>query len=73
MPQPDWTPAVDVALRNALSHCTGCGKPFTTAWFDVWHKNDGALTVAVAACPACKRDDPSGAQITAKLNQRYGA
>jgi hypothetical protein len=69
---PYWTVAIDTALCNRLTHCTGCGHPFTAAWFDLWTRSDG-LCLAMAACPRCKRADPRGATITTIMDTRYGA
>ena len=72
MSSEDWIIAMDAALCNRLTHCTGCGRSFSSAWFDLWTRSDG-LCVPVAACPRCKRADPCGVRISALMDTRYGA
>lgn len=69
---PDWTIAIDTAMRNDFTCCSSCGRRLKgEAFFDVWMRSDG-LAIPLAICTRCKTEDPAGAVVAALMAKRYG-
>jgi hypothetical protein len=71
MPAPDWLVAWDDVLCGRLVTCMQCGRPYEQAQLQLWIHSDG-LTLPVAQCTRCHREDPEGRQLHARLVARYG-
>jgi uncharacterized CHY-type Zn-finger protein len=63
--------ALDAALCGRFAACTACGQALDAhAWFDIWTRSDGQLSVPVAICSPCKRTDPQ--KVLRVMDGRYG-
>jgi len=68
-PKSDWTVLTDDVACHRVRTCTLCGTRLDHFTLESW--SNGGVVAAVLLCPSCRRGDPAGAAVCAKLERRY--